>query len=172
MYSGYYTPHFQRGYDLGKLTSSGKHELVFRYPSTLHITSIDLFRHDESVLISAIEQISKNQIIDVKINKNSITWKALTENDMRLIPSIPYDDGWELWIDGERTSILKVFNTFASARVSRGEHFFKLRYIPKGFREGCYAALASILVIVTYFWLKSKQNVYISLLFRAFLLNY
>ena len=50
--------------------------------------------------------------------------------------SIPYEEGWSVWVDGKKENLLTMFGAMSGVRVSAGSHEIALKYSPKGFVPG------------------------------------
>lgn len=162
IYYGRYTLNFPRGIDLGRIPETGRHTLVFRYPEELELSSIKFCFQNEDVLQHYLEKLQARQMTEVKMQKSGATGKVIASENSALITSLPYDEGWNVYVDGAETGYRKVLDAFLAVDLLPGEHKVEFRYIPKGFRKGCILAAVSLFTIVTYFGLKRKQNVNIS----------
>ncbi len=84
-----------------------------------------------------------------------------TEEFNRLFFSIPYEDGWSLYIDGEEVEIDLAYDAFMQADLEVGEHNFELKYEAPGLKAGI--AVSSVTLILTgiylYFEKKSSKKV-------------
>lgn len=71
--------------------------------------------------------------------------------------SIPYEEGWTAYVDGEKTEITPVGNAMLAFPISKGEHTIKLIYYPKGFWPGfavtmfCVVIFAALCVLIYVF---------------------
>ena len=61
-----------------------------------------------------------------------------------LYTSIPYDGGWNLYIDGERTEIIAIADFLCAAKIGAGEHTILFKYSPPGFYIGIAISLLDI----------------------------
>lgn len=76
--------------------------------------------------------------------------KMLQDNTLFL--SIPYDEGWHIYVDGEKVNSKEIFNTFIGINLSKGEHAIELKYIPQGLYLGISITLISISILI-FSWL-------------------
>ncbi|MBQ8961412.1 MAG: YfhO family protein [Ruminococcus sp.] len=65
-----------------------------------------------------------------------ISGRLSAKTDGVLYLSIPYEKGWSIYIDGEKTETVPVLGAMLGARVSSGSHEVRLEYSPEGFRLG------------------------------------
>lgn len=62
-----------------------------------------------------------------------------------LYVSIPYNDGWRAYVDGEEIQAQKINRAFTGIPVKGvGEHKVELRYHPVGFQFGVIAGFAGL----------------------------
>ena len=64
-----------------------------------------------------------------------------------MLMTIPYDEGWRVYVDGEETEIYKGLGTFISFYVSGGVHDIELKYFPKGLKAGAAISLISLMIL-------------------------
>lgn len=63
--------------------------------------------------------------------------------------SIPYDEGWSVYIDGEEASITPICNdALTGVLVSQGTHEITFKYCPKGFVPGILITIICLLVFI------------------------
>jgi len=64
-----------------------------------------------------------------------------------MMTSIPYDEGWRVYVDGNETELTKVKDTFVGVRLTPGTHTVEMRYFPRGLKAGAIISLLSILAL-------------------------
>lgn len=75
--------------------------------------------------------------------------------------TIPYDDGWSVYVDGKPREISKSLDAFLRVDVEAGEHEVELRFFPKYLREGIIVSLVSlgILCILIIIYKRRQRNI-------------
>ncbi len=68
--------------------------------------------------------------------------------NQRLFFTIPYQDQWTLFVDGQNTKLDKTCNLFMSAKVTPGAHTYELKYWPQGLTAGIVVSLCSLVVLI------------------------
>ena len=93
-------------------------------------------------------QISSRKLKITQYEENVIN--ADYEGDAGIIyTSIPYDAGWEVYIDGEKTETLEIGNALLGFNVSDGEHKITLKYsIPYIYISSCISGVSLIGLII------------------------
>ena len=65
--------------------------------------------------------------------------------------SIPYDEGWEIKINGKKVHYYRVNIGFIGVKVKKGVNFLELSYCPPYLKVGALISLITILTLVLYF---------------------
>lgn len=89
----------------------------------------------------ADEQLEITSFSDTKISGNI---NALQDGILYL--SIPYEEGWTIRIDGEKTETIKVLHSMLGAKVSAGNHTIELEYIPEGLIAGVTVSGTALMI--------------------------
>ena len=71
-------------------------------------------------------------------------------NDQKLMFTIPYDEGWSLKIDGKDIKPEKVLDVFMAVDATPGEHFFEMKYVPIGLKEGAIVSSFGLILTITF----------------------
>lgn len=91
---------------------------------------------DEKALALNYEQIMKEP---VAVEQKSSSYLTVTEKNAEerlLVFSIPYEEDWQIMVDGEKRSGEKVYDTLLAIQLEPGEHNITLRYVPRGMTAG------------------------------------
>lgn len=71
------------------------------------------------------------------------------DNDKVLFTSIPYDDDWSVYVDGQKVDKLKLVNdAFLGVKLDKGEHEIEFVFNAKGSKEGIIISLISLCIYV------------------------
>ncbi len=98
---------------------------------------------DEGYALLNDEGLQVSEYTSTKI-EGTIT----VESDGVFTTSIPYEEGWTLYVDGEKTETKEVMGAFLAADLTEGTHEITLEYSPSGFIPGAVIALIALLVFV------------------------
>lgn len=110
---------------------------------------------DLGAYYSAINNLKLHQLENIVINKNKISGNIEIGYDSTLLLSIPYEEGWTIYVDGKKTEYYKLNEIFTAIDLSAGKHAIEMKYIPKAFYLSLFISLLSI--IMTYIYLKPKK---------------
>lgn len=96
------------------------------------LSDIHLLTYDKKEYNSKTDQYihdRKENIFECsRFSDNLIEGTFNNQNDAILFFSIPYDEGWSIYIDGQESDLLEVNFGFAGTYVSKGEHNIILQY--------------------------------------------
>ena len=81
---------------------------------------------------------SKNSVISSKVSLNA---------DGILATTLPYDNGYRIYIDGKETELLRVNTAFIGCEIPKGEHEIRIVYRAPGFALGKCISVLGVIVL-------------------------
>ena len=127
------------------------------YDSTLLVEGINFYSLDEKKLQSAFDELSIGGLQIEKIKNGYVkgTVSVLDSNNV-LFMSIPYTDGWEVYVDGEKKDIFPLLNgSFIGIQLPKnGDYTIEMIYRCPGFRTGLTVSIIGIFIIISAFFTK------------------
>lgn len=108
-----------------------------------------------------IEKIDDQIVIPklIKYDPSEIIINTVFGYNALLFLSDAYEDGWNVYIDGARSRILRTHYALRSVAVPAGDHAITFKYQPKSFAVGAmttFLSLASIIILSFYFILRKR----------------
>lgn len=79
---------------------------------------------------------------------NSVTIKAILVEDGYLVLGDTFYPGWNAYVDGRKSRVLKTNYILRSVFLEKGEHMVKFVYEPKSFTIGMIITLISIVILI------------------------
>ena len=76
----------------------------------------------------------------------------------KLVTSVPFEQGFTLYVDGVETEIELFADTMIAVTLPEGEHTIKLVFYPEGLREGMVVFAASWFVFILIFFKVNKEE--------------
>ena len=74
---------------------------------------------------------------------------TIPEDRTLLFFSLPYDEGWDAYVDGDHTAILPVLNgCFCALCITPGAHSITMQYTAPGSTTGALISMAAVFVLV------------------------
>ena len=87
----------------------------------------------------------------LKEDGGNITCSINLKEDKEVVFSIPYSNGWTLYVDGKKQETNKANRMFLGARISKGQHQIELKHFSPGMKAGCTASVLGFLVVLILF---------------------
>ena len=100
--------------------------------------------------IKAVTDTIKQGGLNVTKHSDTRIEGTLTTNEYKtVLTTIPYDEGWKVYVDGKRVDTFKAVETFVGFEVGEGEHTIVMKYQPTIFYIGvCTSILGVVLFIL------------------------
>lgn len=101
-------------------------------------TSFDIYCYscDDSVLKNAYNSLSKNTLNVSSYSDTSIKGTISSKENCYLYSSIPYDDGWSVYVDGKKAETFEIGGTLLAIELTAGNHQIEYKYTPSGLVYG------------------------------------
>ena len=104
-------------------------------------------------------------VVDKDVTDDHLTGSLKTlSDDQMILTTIPYDEGWNVTVDGKAVEIEESADALVAFRVAdAGEHRVELRYMPKTIALGigctliCTVIFVAILILYPFF--KNKRPI-------------
>ena len=111
-------------------------------------TSYDSYVTEEN-LKEITDELRKNSL---DVTEHSDTYIKGTINAVNEKPvvftTIPYDENWRVYIDGERVDTYKAVNALLAFDISEGEHVVEMKYVPNQWYLGLGISFIGVLGFV------------------------
>jgi len=105
---------------------------------------------DGEVFEKQIEKIKETSFVVDEKRNNKLKGKINLDNDGILFLSIPYEDGFDIYVDGKKVDYLKLYDSFIGIKLKKGNHKISIRFIPPGLKLGIFITLTGIIVFIIY----------------------
>ncbi len=101
----------------------------------------------------------KFEQLDYEIDKNILKGK-INSNGGTLMIKLPYEKGFEIYVNGKLKEYKKVLNTFIGVELEQGESDILVRYKQPGLEIGIIMSISSIIACTIYVTSCRKKNKY------------
>ena len=123
------------------------------------LTDFDMALYDYNDLVSINDEISPFVIDRDKTKGDVIEGSIDVKEDGYFKLSIPYDKGFEVYVDGEKTPYEVVNKSFVGFKINEGNHNIKLVYVSPLFKEGLIVSCVGLVLFVgTVIYYKKKKK--------------
>ena len=98
------------------------------------------------------------------VHENDLTGSFTAEEGQRVLFTIPWDEGWNCFIDGKPVPVDKTWELFMSVEVPAGQHTYEMKFFPAWMNYGLVLSGAAVvgtiaLMIVWKAQKRKKENV-------------
>lgn len=137
-------------YDLGYFQEAKTIEVVTTFATSN--ATITLYEPDAAFLNGpefekTIQQVQKKGVtFDVNGRKAKTIVTAPT--DQVLLTTIPYDQGWTVYVDGKKIPVSSFKQAFLTVKIPTGTHKVEFIFLPKGFKVGTVFFCVAIIVFL------------------------
>lgn len=105
---------------------------------------------DVSLFSQAIDRLNKNVVQVEDYSDNTIKGTVTVDDKHILFTSIPYDEGWNLKVNGMEYKPIKVLNGFIGVELSNpGTYHLEFTFVPKGLKTGVMLSIVGIISLLT-----------------------
>ena len=111
---------------------------------------------DNNKLEKINKLVSDNKVILTNFEENKING-TIFGNEGTIYTSIPYDEGWNVYVDGVKTDTFLIGNSLLGFDINDGEHEITLVYKIPYFKTGMGISIGSLSIIIGYAILKKKK---------------
>lgn len=130
--------------DIGFRLPEGK---LYFYKNTdyLYTLNMDEFEH-------AIEYLAKTNLKTTEDSRDNHIYGSMTtyEDNKTIMTTIPYDEGWKVYVDGEQVETYAIYgNSLMAFDIENaGEHDIEFKYAPDLYKKTAIISIASTCVFI------------------------
>ena len=125
-----------------------KLDVVFTEGSSFAFSELELYRIKNDELWKYYNDMT--MMSDLKIeNEKTLKGQIRTDKECIMTTTIPYDKGFTLYVDGEKTDYIRTDKSFIGVKLPKGKHQIKLTYKAMLANEGKIISLIGIAILLT-----------------------
>jgi len=147
--SPYFDKYYWKIIDMGD-KSAGKsfHIRVYGWDDTLNISGAHFYFEDYDNLANWYEEVVSDECYLEKITSSHLKGVANISEGKDLIFSFPYEDSWEVLIDGKTAVTKKAAGMMLGAEAKSGKHEIELIYHPAGRVPGIVISIIAFICMI------------------------
>ena len=148
--------------DLGKHYTGETVSVTMPLKDDVDSATVDFiaFTINKDNFIEGYERLRDGQLEYTKFDETVIQGVFTAENDEVLYTSIPYDEGWSIYIDGELVDsedIFKISDALLGIKVTAGEHSITFVYKAMALEISIIISAAFIFLLIIFAILKKRK---------------
>ena len=117
-----------------------------------------LYSFDADLFEAAEEKITQSVMKSVHIENGSFTGSIEADRDGVLYLAYPYNDGFDIYLDGEKNAKLRLGTGNMGIRITAGLHDITITYRTPGLLTGCCVSIAGICIFIVLIGLQKKKR--------------
>lgn len=122
---------------------------------------------DENLLAESIDTLKQNQWELTKAEGRHLEGTIVASEGQIMMTSIPYESGWTVRVDGEKTEYREIAEALIGIELTPGKHTVEMTYTPPGFTMGIVLLIAGVACIVLFYRYDKKNNKILIARYRA-----
>lgn len=139
--------------DVGYLKANQTVTLTVPYDSNSGTVKVAGYTVNDKLMKKGHNILKESQMLIDTFEDNYIKGKVTTDKDCLLYTSIPYDEGWSVFVNGEKVSaddIVKLGNALLAVKLKRGIHEVEFRFTPKLLKEGATITTITTVIVILF----------------------
>lgn len=111
-----------------------------------------VYYFNKKLFDSVVQNASGIDILE--INKRHILLSGAVDRESEIILSLPYENGYYITVDGEKTDYYSYRNSLMVFKIDQGEHLIEIKYFPPGLKVG--VTISILFITLTCLTLKKE----------------
>lgn len=109
-------------------------------------TSFDFYCYtaDDTVVKNMYNSLAGNSLNVESYSDTTIKGTVKAKENCYLYSSIPYDDGWSVYVDGKKAETFEIGGTLLAIELTPGQHKIEYKYFPVGFLYGIIISAVTV----------------------------
>ena len=116
---------------------------------------------DEETFAKGYELLNDEPMNVTYYDDTTVQGTITAKEDTLLYTSIPYEDGWTVYVDGKKAEKLQLIEGFSGVEITAGKHEIEFKYCPKGLLIGVAITILGLIIFIAICvieYLKKKQS--------------
>ena len=140
------------GEPVDSITLTFKERGIYFFDS-LKVYEIPMDGYEEKV-----SRLQENTLQNIELGTDTLTGDITLPEEKLMCLAVPYSEGWEAFIDGQKTSVYNVNVRYQGIVVPAGEHKIEFRYHMPWKKEGCILSLAGLAALIAMMVIDRKRG--------------
>ena len=122
------------------------------------LESVELYALPMDNYPEQAEKLRQEQLKNVVLGTNELSGTIDITGNKILCITVPCEDGWTAYVDGQKAEILRANYAFTGLNLSEGHHEIVLKYHVPYLAEGVIVSLASLCITAALFVVLKKKS--------------
>ncbi len=116
----------------------------------IRVDEVFIYEEDTNAIAAWYEKEQKEAGRLKMISGSHLTGKMSTQDSDRVVFTIPYEKGWNVWVDGNRVKTDKALGALLSIEAQDGDHDIDMKYVCEGTYAGIIISVLSLAALCIY----------------------
>ena len=146
--------------NLGSFRSGDELKVDIRVNDAVFAAFDPIFAYLKPEAIAPHKAALTSGLDNVSVENGHYVVNTNASEDRLLIVTASYEDGWEAYVDGQKTDVLPYQDALLSVPVPSGAHTVELKFTPPGWKIGLVASACGLVLFVamTFVMLSKKKE--------------
>lgn len=136
---------FNLGYHEDAITSC---RLIMERAGEIKFDEMVLYSQPMDDLAQYTQKLTENVLDDVQLGTNTVSGSISLDEDKVLVLSIPYQNGWSAYVDGEKTEIARANYMYMAIPLTAGEHTIELEFAIPGVKYALVIMPSAVVLFI------------------------
>lgn len=119
---------------------------------------IRVYRLSQEVLEEAVTVLGREPFVIDSYAADRLNGTITADKDGYLVLSVPYETGWQVYVDGRETGYEQFADTMLAIPLQAGSHTVEMRYSICGAGTGLCVSMVSLLLFMVLYGRKKKEK--------------
>ncbi|MGF3076866.1 YfhO family protein [Facklamia sp. P12955] len=133
-------------------------EIIIKADRQFNLTDLKIYQMDQNKVNQIIEDRQSEAIQIEEWGSNYVRGSITIKDSPWVFTSIPYDQGWQVKVDGELVEDEKIWDSLLAFQVEAGEHQLEMIFQPRGLLLGAGITSLSALSLIAWALLEQKYG--------------
>ncbi|MBE5943589.1 MAG: hypothetical protein E7258_01585 [Lachnospiraceae bacterium] len=115
---------------------------------TQYSPSLTASIYREDVYQQVYSKLSLNQLNVTEFDDGYVLGEIDMPKDQIMFTSIPYDEGWDVYVDGKKVKYQIACGAFIAVPMEPGHHTVEMKYTPRGLYLGIMITIISLIIFM------------------------
>ena len=150
---------YETVYYIGEYTQGDVISLEINTEDEMNQNLIASYSEQKEVIEKNADLINDQDIHIEEVSSSHLEIEYIG-NAIKIATTIPYDEGWSIYDNGQKVEIQSNWDSFISFELgNQSNHKIKMVYYPKGLKTGIAISSLSLLILAVYVVYDKKKRV-------------
>lgn len=124
-------------------------KLTLEYSGIIYEENFVAVTYNSTNLVDSLSSLQQDMLENIEIDKNVLTGEIDSSKDGILFLSLPYDDRFKIYVDGEEVEYYSVLDdAFVGLDIEEGKHDIKIVNVDKNYK--IYLIITGVSIFITF----------------------